>query len=134
MESLFYEIGFPGGASDKESACQCRRCKRHGFSPEVGKIPRSREWHPTLIFLPRKLNGQRSLGGYSPQSCKVGRDRVTELTLCEMNLFTNFTSYLTNDFFLSLSINHFIEHLLCLLFDSGYCGSRNSIKCSSVYF
>ena len=59
---------------------------------------------------------------------------MTELTLCEMNLFNNLTSYLTNDFFLSLSINHFIEHLLCLLFDSGYCGSRNSVKCSSFYF
>ena len=25
--------GFPGGTSDKEPACQCRRCKRHGFDP-----------------------------------------------------------------------------------------------------
>ena len=24
---------FPGGASGKESACQCRRCKRHRFNP-----------------------------------------------------------------------------------------------------
>ena len=24
---------FPGGTSDKEPACQCRRCKRHRFSP-----------------------------------------------------------------------------------------------------
>ena len=31
--------GFPGGSSDKESACQCRRCKRHGFDSQVGKIP-----------------------------------------------------------------------------------------------
>ena len=30
---------FPGGASGKEPACQCRRCKRHGFHPWVGKIP-----------------------------------------------------------------------------------------------
>ena len=26
---------FPGGASGKEPACQCRRCKRHGFHPWV---------------------------------------------------------------------------------------------------
>ena len=25
--------GFPGGTSDKEPACQCKRCKRHGFDP-----------------------------------------------------------------------------------------------------
>ena len=27
--------GFPGGASGKEPACQCRGCKRHGFDPWV---------------------------------------------------------------------------------------------------
>ena len=30
--------GFPGGASGKEPACQCRRHKRHGFNPWVRKI------------------------------------------------------------------------------------------------
>ena len=32
-------MGFPDGASGKESACQCRRHKRHRFSPWVGQIP-----------------------------------------------------------------------------------------------
>ena len=32
-------MGFPGGASGKESGCQCRRWKRHGFNPWVGKFP-----------------------------------------------------------------------------------------------
>ena len=31
--------GFPGGATGKEPACQCRRCKRCGFDPSVGEIP-----------------------------------------------------------------------------------------------
>ena len=31
--------GFPGVASGKESACQCRRCKRHVFDPWIRKIP-----------------------------------------------------------------------------------------------
>ena len=30
----------------KESACQCRRCKRYRFDPWVGKSPWSRKWHP----------------------------------------------------------------------------------------
>ena len=34
---------FPGGTSGKEPACQCRRHKRHGFSPWVGKIPLEEE-------------------------------------------------------------------------------------------
>ena len=29
---------FPGGATGKESTCQCRRCKSCGFNPRVGKI------------------------------------------------------------------------------------------------
>ena len=32
-------MGFPGGASGKEPVCQCRRHKRLGFDPWVGKIP-----------------------------------------------------------------------------------------------
>ena len=32
-------MGFPGGAGGKEPACQCRRCKKWGFDPWVGKIP-----------------------------------------------------------------------------------------------
>ena len=31
-------VGFPGGASGKEHACQFRRCKRRRFDPWVGKI------------------------------------------------------------------------------------------------
>ena len=31
--------GFPSGASGKEPAFQCRRCKRHRFDPWVWKIP-----------------------------------------------------------------------------------------------
>ena len=32
-------VGFPGGASPKEPACQCRRHKRHGFDPRLGRSP-----------------------------------------------------------------------------------------------
>ena len=50
----------------KESTCQCRRCKRRGFSPWVEKIPWRRTWQPTPVFLPGEFHGQRSLTGYSP--------------------------------------------------------------------
>ena len=46
--------GFPGGASAKEPACQCRRHKRCGFYPWFGKIPWRRAWQPTPVFLPRE--------------------------------------------------------------------------------
>ena len=51
------------GASGKESTCQRRR---HRFDPWVGKILWRRKWQSTLIFLPGKFHGQRSLAGYSP--------------------------------------------------------------------
>ena len=34
-----WKMDFPGGASGKEPACQCRRHKRHEFDPWVRKIP-----------------------------------------------------------------------------------------------
>ena len=62
-------LGFPGGTSDKESACQCRRNKRCEFHPRVRKIPWKRTWQPTPVFLPGESHGQRSLVGYSPWVC-----------------------------------------------------------------
>ena len=50
--------------SGKESACQCRKHNRHGFDPQVRKIPCSRKWQPIPVFLPGKFHGQRSLAGY----------------------------------------------------------------------
>ena len=38
--------------------------KRCGFDPWVRKIPWSRKWQPTRVFLPGKFHGQRSLVGY----------------------------------------------------------------------
>ena len=53
-------------AQCKEPACQCRRCKRHGFNPWFGKIPGVGKWQPTPVFLPEECHGQRGLEGYSP--------------------------------------------------------------------
>ena len=59
-------MGLPGGASDKEPACHCSRCKRHGFDPWVGKIPWGRAWQPTFVFSPGESHGRRRRVGYSP--------------------------------------------------------------------
>ena len=37
LQGHMVTLGFPGGTSGKESTCQCRRCKRHGFSPWLGR-------------------------------------------------------------------------------------------------
>ena len=59
-------IGFPGGLSDKEPACRCRRCKRCRFDPWVGKIPWRRAQQPIPIFLHVESYKQRRLVDYSP--------------------------------------------------------------------
>ena len=60
------EEGLPRWCSSKESTCQCRRYKRHGFDPWVGKIPQRRKRQSTPVFLPGKFHGQRSLASCSP--------------------------------------------------------------------
>ena len=53
--------------SGKKSSCQCRWL---GFNPWIGKIPWSRKWQFTPVFLHGKFHEQRSLVGYSPWGCK----------------------------------------------------------------
>ena len=48
--------------SAKEFACQCKRVM---FNPWFEKIPWRRKWQSTLVFLPGKSHGQRSLAGYN---------------------------------------------------------------------
>ena len=60
-------MGFPGGAAVKRPPAICRR---HTFSPAVGKAPWRWKWHPTPVFLPAESHGQRSLAGYSPRGRK----------------------------------------------------------------
>ena len=80
LPSLWY-VGFPGGDGGKELICQCRRRKRCGFSPWVGKIPWRRAWQPTPGFLPGESHRQRSPVGCSPW----GRKSHTWLKQLSMN-------------------------------------------------
>ena len=58
--------GLSRQASCKEPACQCRRHRRGGFHPWVGKIPWRRVWQLSPVFLPGESHGQSCLAGYSP--------------------------------------------------------------------
>ena len=51
-------------------ANQCRRLKRHGFSPWIGKIPWRRKQQPTPLFFPGEFHGEQSLAGYFLCGCK----------------------------------------------------------------
>ena len=68
----------PRWHSGKESPCQCRRCNRHRFDPWVGKIPWSRKWQPTSVFMPGKFHGQR--GAWQATVCWVTESDMTKHT------------------------------------------------------
>ena len=62
--------------SGKESAHQCRRCE---YDPWVEKMPWSRRWQLTPVFLPRKRHEQRGLVGCSPWGRKrAGHNLATK--------------------------------------------------------
>ena len=67
----------------KESACQCRRHRRLRFDPWAVKVPWSRKWQSTPVFLPGESHGQRSLVGYSPWGHK--ESDMTEHTIPIIN-------------------------------------------------
>ena len=60
-----------GGANGKESACQCRRHRRWGLDPWVGKFPWRRKWQPTPVFF---LENPMNKGAWQVQS--IGLQRV----------------------------------------------------------
>ena len=64
-------VGLPRWCSGKESACHCRRCKRHRSHPWAGNVPQRREWQNTPVFLPGEFHGQRSLVDHSPCGHRV---------------------------------------------------------------
>ena len=70
--------GHPWGLSDGRPA---DRWGRLGFHPWAGKTPWRREWQPTLVFLPRKSRGQRSLMDYCPWD-HTDSNAAEWLTLC----------------------------------------------------
>ena len=82
MQSTFcfpvVQQGCPGSTSDKEPDCQCRRHKRYGFNPWVGKIFWRRVWQPTPVFLPGESHRPRNLVGCSPWGRK--KSDMTEAT------------------------------------------------------
>ena len=62
--------GLPRRLSGKESACQCRGRRTHGFSPWVGKIPWQKKWEPAPVFLSGKIPRTEEPGGVRLWGCK----------------------------------------------------------------
>ena len=117
MVAKLKKKGFSWRLSDKESVCQCRRCKRCRFNPWGRKIPWRRKWQPTAVFLSGASHGQRSLAGYnhptfsimlhSRQKKEKGTGKNVQ-TKCIFPLLGDFPKVTPNKFYL-----HLIGHKAC---------------------
>ena len=112
--------GFPGGASGKEPPCQCRRLKRCGFDPWVRKMPWSRKWQPTPVFLPGIFHGQRSLGIYSPWGHK--ESDMTE----RLSMRVHTQAGLSTQFLCPLDVFSFLLYSASFTFFSLYVSFSNT--------
>ena len=75
---------FPGNTVVKNTPA-----KRHVYNPWVRKIPWSRKWQFTPVFLAGKFHGERTMAGYSPWVCKES-DLTEHTHTCKQRL-SNFT-------------------------------------------
>ena len=69
--------------------CQCRRRKRCRFDPRVWKIAWRRTWQPTLVSLPAEPHEQKSLVGYSPQTCKESNRHNWNDSACDHSILAS---------------------------------------------
>ena len=76
----YHHEGLPRWLSWQRT-CQCSRPRRRGFDAWIRKISWRRKWQPTLVFLPGKSHGQRSLAGCGPWFPK--ERAITESARCE---------------------------------------------------
>ena len=84
---LHINRGLPRCAIGKEPTCQCRRPKRHGCDPWVGKIPWRRERLPTPVLWPGEFHGL-----YSPWGCKES-DMTERLLLHFFKMIMKYIAY-----------------------------------------
>ena len=71
-------MGFPGGTSGKNLPANTGGIRDVGFIPGSGRAPGGEHGNPLQDFCLEKSQGQRSLEGYSPRSCK--KSDMTEAT------------------------------------------------------
>ena len=70
----------PRWLSGKESACQCRKLRRHRFDPWSGISPGGGNGNSLRYSFLEKFHGHRSIVGYSPWGRKE-LDRTEQLSL-----------------------------------------------------
>ena len=109
MHCYLYFMGLSCGASGKESICQYRKHKRHGFDPWVWKIPWRKKWQPLLCS---RLENPTTRGPGGLQSIGSQSD-TTEYDLVHVHLYFKNNVYGTR---------YMLSSLVCVLicFSQGF--------------
>ena len=88
-------LGLPRWYIGKESACQCRRCKKCRFDPFVVNIRMRKKWQPTVVFFPGKIPRTEESGRlWSMGLQRIGHDWATDehwaqvYNKCKINVFS----------------------------------------------
>ena len=105
------KYGLPTWLSSKSICLQCRRHRRRGFSPWVGKIPWRRKRQLTPVFLPGESHGQRSLAGYGPWGHKESDSFVMWLQINANLCLRNSLQAIRNSFPQSLAFSDLFKQL-----------------------
>ena len=77
-EQLHFLLGFPGGTTGKDPACQCKRRRDAGLipglgrSPGLGRFPGRKLWQPPPVFFPGESPWTEEPGGLQ----SIGSHRV----------------------------------------------------------
>ena len=104
--SCVYWMGFPGGASGKEPAWPCRRCKRHVFDPWVGKILWRRASSTLACRIPMNRGAPRAI----VHGVSKSRTRLKQLISMHVSIWTSVKKYhilsLLNKCFFFVYIRH----------------------------
>ena len=100
---------FTHSTSGKEPASQCRRRKRCGFDPWVGKILGRSAWQPAPVFLPAESHGWRSLVGYSPWGHK--ESGVTKWLSTAQNIYVSATISIHPSFSFPFCVHKSIRYI-----------------------
>ena len=74
--------------SVKESACQSRRCRRHGFNSWVGKIPWRRKWQPNSNILTWIIPWTGEPGGLQTMGSRDTTEQLSTHTQCSSILLS----------------------------------------------
>ena len=88
----------------------CLQCGRPGFYPWVGEIPWRRKWQPTLVLLPRKSHGWRSLVQATARGVAKSRTQLSDFTFTFQIGKTLCQGYIMSPWLFNLYAEHILRH------------------------